>query len=63
MSLTNEQVHQALSGMVNSKADWLRTFSDGRQKRPDHEIEYAQRHLEVLIGLRDGYARKIGAAG
>lgn len=59
--LTNADILQALSEMVNSKIDWLDTFSDGRQKRPDHEIEYARRHLAVLTGLRDAYARKVAA--
>lgn len=34
--------------MVYSKATWLGDFAQGRNKRPDHEIDQKRRELDVL---------------
>lgn len=39
---------EALDAMAYGKVTWLSDFSDGRNKRPDHEIEHKRRELDVL---------------
>lgn len=37
-----------LDKQAKAKSDWLHSFSSGKQKRPDHEIETKRRELDVL---------------
>jgi hypothetical protein len=45
---SHEEMAHQLSLMVSAKVDWLRRFSDGKAKRPDHEIDHKRRELAVL---------------
>jgi len=37
-----------LDKMIYGKTCWLSDFAQGPKKRPDHEIEYRRRELDVL---------------
>lgn len=37
-----------LDKMVYGKTCWLSDFAQGPRKRPDHDIEYKRRELDVL---------------
>lgn len=54
---THEEMHIELTKMAVSKIDWLQKFSDGRDKRPDHEIELKRRELSVLQQAKEDYQR------
>jgi len=41
--------------IASRKLDWLNSFSQGRNKRPDHEIEAARREVAVLREIADDY--------
>jgi hypothetical protein len=41
--------------MAHAKQGWLSTFSAGKKKRPDHEIEAQRLHLAVLRQAADEY--------
>lgn len=53
-----EMVHE-LAKLVFSKTTWLADFSDGKNKRPDHEIETRRRELSVLQQAHDDYAAAV----
>lgn len=57
----NDMVH-GLDSLAQSKADWLSTFSDGKKKRPDHEIETQRQHLAVLRQAADDYRKAVERA-
>jgi hypothetical protein len=46
--LSNEAMSRILASMIGGKSWWLRNFSDGRSKRPDHEIEQKREELQCL---------------
>lgn len=46
--ISSQVMAYELDKQVKSKADWLETFSAGKQKRPDHEIETKRREFDVL---------------
>ncbi len=48
--------------MVMSKLDWLSRFSDGKIKRPGHEIETKRRELGVLQQAQADYEKAAGKA-
>lgn len=43
--------------MIASKSQWLRNFSSGQYKRPDHEIEHKRHELHVLEQAAFDYRR------
>ncbi|PBB75189.1 hypothetical protein CK227_10380 [Mesorhizobium sp. WSM4308] len=46
--IPHDHMAHALDLMVAAKVNWLSRFSDGKQKRPDHEIDLKRRDIEVL---------------
>lgn len=58
--LPHDQMHVELTKMAVAKIDWLQRFSDGRDKRPDHEIETKRRELAVLQQAKDDYQARGG---
>lgn len=48
-------------GMIRSKMTWLETFSTGRSKRPDHEIEHARHEVAVLNEIAADYRKAVNA--
>lgn len=47
-----------LEKLIVSKYEWLNRFSDGRNKRPEHEIDRVKREAAVLSQARADYYRK-----
>lgn len=45
---THAEMAHEMDRMAHSKYGWLSTFSTGKKKRPDHEIETQRHHLAVL---------------
>ncbi len=43
--------------MIWSKRTWLDEFSDGKSRRPPHEIETKQREMAVLEQAQADYRR------
>jgi hypothetical protein len=64
--LSNLEMVEELNKLVIGKATWLQEFSEGRRKRPDHEIEARWQELAVLKQAVADYtaaaARDRGAA-
>ncbi len=54
--ISNLDMAQELNKLVIGKATWLQDFSEGRRKRPDHEIETRWRELAVLKQAVSDYA-------
>jgi len=52
-SLSVVQIRQSLGEMIRSKVGWIQRFSEGRNKRPDHEIVKARAQLASLVQARD----------
>lgn len=46
--IPHDHMAHSLDLMVAAKVNWLSRFSDGKQKRPDHEIEIKRGDLAVL---------------
>lgn len=46
-------------GMIRSKMTWLETFSTGRSKRPDHEIEHKREEVAVLNEIAADYRKAV----
>ncbi|SFJ54648.1 hypothetical protein SAMN04515648_4531 [Phyllobacterium sp. CL33Tsu] len=46
--IPNHEMADELNKLVIGKATWLQDFSEGRRKRPEHEIETRWRELAVL---------------
>lgn len=57
MKFTHEEMRDELAKQVFAKAQWLADFSDGKRKRPDHEIETKRCELDVLQQAHDQYAQ------
>lgn len=55
--IPNERMAEELNKLVIGKATWLSDFSDGKRKRPDHEIETRRRELTVLKQATSDYQR------
>lgn len=49
-----EMAHE-MERMAHAKQGWLSTFSAGKKKRPDHEIEAQRLHLAVLRQAAEEY--------
>lgn len=49
--------------MIYGKTCWLADFSEGRKKRPDHEIEQKRRELDVLRQAAFEYRASAERAG
>ena len=49
--------------MIYSKSTWLADFSDGKKKRPEHEIEHKRRELAVLKQAAFEYRASAERAG
>lgn len=47
-----------LDKLVYAKATWLADFAQGRNKRPDHEIEIKRREFDVLQQAAADYHQK-----
>ena len=54
---THAEMAHEMDRMASSKGGWLSTFSAGKKKRPDHEIEAQRLHLRVLRQAADDYRR------
>lgn len=52
---SHSEMQHEIEKMVWSKRAWLGAFSDGRTKRPDHEIETRTRELAVLEQAAEDY--------
>lgn len=57
------QMADEIDLMIYSKATWLADFAQGRNKRPDHEIEQKQRELDVLKQAAHEYRASADRAG
>lgn len=51
-----DMAHQ-LGLLAAGKSHWLTNFANGKNKRPDHEIEMKRRELAALMQARDDYQR------
>jgi hypothetical protein len=64
--IPNQEMAEELNKLIVGKATWLQDFSEGRRKRPDHEIEARWRELTVLKQAASDYSaaaeRERGAA-
>jgi hypothetical protein len=64
--IPNQEMAEELNKLVIGKATWLQEFSEGRRKRPDHEIAAKWRELAVLKQAVSDYStaaeRERGAA-
>ncbi|MBZ3691008.1 hypothetical protein [Phyllobacterium calauticae] len=64
--ISSSEMAEELNKLVIGKASWLQDFSQGKRKRPDHEIETRWRELKVLKQAASDYSaaseRKRGAA-
>lgn len=52
---SREEMAHELAKLAYGKADWLSRFSDGRNRRGDHEIELKRRELAVLQQAQEDY--------
>lgn len=52
---TFEELALGCQKMAVGKRIWLENFSDGRAKRPDHEISYKREELAMLELMRADY--------
>ena len=48
MSRSFGTLAESFEAQARSKRVWLETFSEGRNKRPDHEIEHKREEMECL---------------
>lgn len=60
--LTHDEMAHELSKLCYGKVDWLSRFSDGRNRRGDHEIELKRRELAVLQQAKEDYQKAAGRA-
>lgn len=58
--LSNRQMADELQKQVIAKTTWLQDFSDGKRKRPAHEIEAKWHELAVLKQAVSDYATAAG---
>lgn len=49
--------------MIYAKVTWLADFSQGRNRRPEHEIEHKQRELAILKQAAFEYRASAERAG
>lgn len=55
--ISHPDMAEGMRKMATAKSGWLETFSSGAKKRPDHEIETQQKHLQVLEQAAEDYQR------
>lgn len=55
--ISSEQMAEEISKLIWGKREWLRNFSSGKAKRPDHEIERVNREMDVLLQAAADYRR------
>ncbi|PWJ81542.1 hypothetical protein C7441_11074 [Pseudaminobacter salicylatoxidans] len=48
---------------IIAKRTWLDSFSRGRKKRPDHEIEKQRHDVLVLLAIEEDYVAKVERRG
>lgn len=61
--MTLQDKLDCINGIVQAKMTWLESFSSGRSKRPDHEIEQMRAQVEALHEIADDYRRSIERKG
>lgn len=52
---THDEMAFELGKLIYGKSEWLRRFSGGKDKRPDHDLETRRRERRVLEQARDDY--------
>lgn len=55
MSVSLPDKVDMLRSIIAAKRAWLQSFSQGRNKRPDHEIAQRRREVEVLQAILADY--------
>lgn len=55
--LSSQDMADELSKLIYGKLDWLSKFSDGKNKRPDHDIERVRYENKVLTQAAHDYRR------
>lgn len=55
--IPNSEMAEELNKLVIGKATWLSDFSEGKRKRPAHEIDTKWRELAVLKQATSDYGR------
>lgn len=58
--IPHDQMAEELDGMIYSKATWLADFGQGRNKRPEYEVEKQRRYLDVLRQAASDYRAAAG---
>lgn len=53
LEIDRAQAIELLHGMCRSKAWWIMDFRSGPKKRPQQDIERAERQLAVLVQLEE----------
>ena len=48
-----------IRSIIFAKRTWLDSFSSGRNKRPDHEIDRRRQEVIVLRSIEEDYAAKV----
>ena len=48
--------------LIVSKRSWLASFSAGRNRRPEHEVEAKRRELVDLEAIAEDYRKRISGA-
>lgn len=54
---TPTEMQAELGLQINSKKQWLKTFSTGPKRRPAYEVETKTRELHVLEQARAAYQK------
>jgi hypothetical protein len=55
MNRSHAEMAQKLWGQANAKRDWLATFSTGKNKRSDWEIQVRKEEYDVLKQAAQAY--------
>jgi hypothetical protein len=55
--LSSQGMADELSKLIYGKHDWLSKFSEGKNKRPDHDVERVRYELKVLTQAAHDYRR------
>ena len=55
MTVTLADKIETIRANISAKRTWLQSFSQGRNKRPDHEIAHRRREVEVLSAILADY--------
>lgn len=60
MTFSFREILDEVEKMIWSKRTWIESFSTGKSKRPDHEIETKTREVAVLERVATDYRRASG---